>query len=398
MSTTSALSGVEGRRTVTRWLLVGALLHTLAACVSNPGEPAKLWTAREFVKSAPAKTDFGGWPADLLVTAEGGAIPFRRPPFKADADLQPSGAGLTVFPAFSAGEVAAFTITDIWYEHPTPWVQPVWAVLNSSGVRPAGVDGRPRIPNIFPVGVDSTFYSPYWRTEGLVLVAADEPDFPDDRITSAKDVLDFGTPLQRGAIVYCPIVPSEVTIAGGATPVHPFTGAPLRVRTHLRAWVDDVEVKYLGFGEGRVSTDTAGELVEAPLYVFVHAAGEPLLPLPAVMPDDAVGSSLVRRTDVVVPANAKIFVPAGNDALRAHVESLGLAAPAPSAQIADDVARAYTLRIATNASCFGDAANFPAGCSWLDSAAKVKALGEGAVAKSDTQLAIATLYAAGSAR
>lgn len=100
-----------------KWLGV-ALLGL--SCVPPTGLEAKVWTVREFQARRETKTPiFGGWrPSDLLVQ-KGATMPFSTAAQREDA------IGLTVFPGVSDGQPLGFVITDIWQDHPEPWVQPV---------------------------------------------------------------------------------------------------------------------------------------------------------------------------------------------------------------------------------------------------------------------------------
>lgn len=373
----------------------GVLGALLVACDVAHGEAARWWVTRDFASAE--RQNFGGWDTDELATPEGGELFFGRGPFLAPGaapDRQEKGLGLTVFPAFSQGQVAAFSITELWAAHPAPWLQPVWIIWNEQGERGRDATGAP-IPPVFSVDVGSTFYAPFWWLWWFTPDHVDSVREGDFR--SAKSVLDTRKPLVAGEHVLCPVVPAGAGLAGGTTPVHPFTRTPLVVREPQRAWVDGKEIWYLEFGADRYDVDARGAIVEAPLYVFVARRGGPLLPLPAILPDAPRAHSFVRRVDVVVPPGAKVFVPASWAALRQHVIDLGLSAPVPSDQIPDAVARTRTLGVATDASCFGQPAQFPAGCAWLDSAAAIEALGLAARTPTDVQLTVEALLMGGEA-
>lgn len=330
------------------------LLLVMAACAPAPAPTAKVWTPREFfAKRAETKPVFGGWaPSQLLVT-EGQTIPFTtrvQGPFE----------GLTVFPGVSDGRAVGFVITDLWQDHPEPWVQPVYVPASM----PA--DGAPRergVSSVFPVGLDSTFYSPWWRME---LVSLDDAEATS--LSSSKQVLERKTARTLGPLVLCPIVPRssfDVAAEVQTKPVHPLTGVALSNPDHKSAFVDGEPVLYLGFGPGRAPFE-GQRLVESDLFVFVKDGAS--LPVAAVMPAAARSHGFLRRVEVEVPGGAGFFVPSNRPDLRAP---LGELAPAVDARL--DAFPVYALRLARDPACFSSP-GFPGSCDWLDSAEKVRAL------------------------
>jgi len=146
--------------------------------------------------------------------------------------------------------------------------------------------------------------------------------------------------------------------------------------------VDDRPVHYLALGTG--NAPFSGQRPQATaMYFFaqVDAAGNRrLLPLPPVLPEAPEVHALVQRVDVLLPAGAAAFVPAG---LRAGLAA-ALASPGfPEVPLALDVdpaidaatARKYLLRVALSPACFQAGGGFPddAACQWLDSAPRVAA-------------------------
>jgi hypothetical protein len=352
-----------------RLLLAGALV-LLAACSAGPEKPAKRWTTRDFLAKQGQLLDFGGWQPGELLTPEGGALPFQP-------GVQAGGPGLTLFPAISEGEAAAFVITDLWQDHPQPWVQPVWIPLDENGTQPEGVR------NVFPVDVDATFYSPFWRAEWILT-----PGLTPTTYQSARDVLSSKRALRDGTVILCPLVPEGTSFANDGTgPRNPMTLATLSLPRGTRlAWVDGVPVSYLNFGADRAPAYDQGQgLVDAEAYFFVSAAGERPLPLAAVLPADPLKHSFVRRIDVVLPGGAAPFVPSNRPELRRLLEARGLVVP--DAPAALDGFASYALRVARDPACFGDP-NFPAACDWLDSEEKLDALPGKLIIEQPVQLAI----------
>lgn len=351
-------------------MVVGAL--ALAACNSGPAAPvAKLWTAREFVAAQGKPLDFGGWRPDELLVPEGGALRFLP-------GTQQGGPGLTLFPAVVEQGVAAFAITDLWANHPQPWVQPVWGPVDENGAKVTGVW------NVFPVDVDSTFYSPFWRMELLFT-----PGLTPETYQSGRDVLDAKVARRSGPIVLCPIVPAEVRFADdGSGPKDPLTLRALALPAKLsNAWVDGRQVTYYDFGPDRAPADEQ-TLQEARAYFFVSAPGERPLPLAAVLPAEPKRHSLVRRVDVVIPAGAAPFVPSNRPELKALLEARGMTVPVVPAGL--DGFSQLALRVAGRPACFEEA-SFPSDCDWLDSVARIEAFPPGVVSAQPVQLAIAVV-------
>ena len=336
-----------------------ALLLLLAGCNSGPAAPAaKFWTSEEFLEYQGEAKHFGGFLPSELARPEGAPLRFQP-------GTQSGGPGLTLFPGIADGVNAAFAITDIWQDYPQPWVQPVWIPLDESGVKPAGVW------NVFPVNVESTFYSPFWRAEFLIT-----PGLTDTTYKSARDVLskkDFER--RSGAIILCPLVDEDGTLfaddgSGSKDPVTlRLLGTSLPTK-NSHAWVDGEEVTYLDFGPDRAQAD-GQNLIESIAYFFVTAAGERPLPLTAVLPSEPKRHSFVRRVDVVIPAGAAAFVPSNRPELRALLAEREFTVPDVPAAL--DAFPQYALRVAANPACFQDA-NFPAACDWLESSARLESL------------------------
>ncbi len=378
--------------------LVAAALALLACAPPPPQAPAKYWSAANSVANRSPTADFGGFSPLELVALEGEALRFASPPFTLTEAPQGLGPGVTVFPAFAEGQEAAYAIFDLWAAHPQPWVQPAW-VFVSEFVPAAPMTKRlAGVRNVFPVDVTGSFYSPFWK---LRFVTA--PDAGPERFTSARAVLDARLPTHEGALVLCPIVPPGVHLAqaaGAPGPVHPFTQQALTRREPAEAWVDGRVVTYFDLGPDRAAYQ-GDALVESPAYFFTRVKDGEVVraSLPAVLPPRAWQRSLVRRVDVELPGAAAVFVPADLPALAEAIRAEGFTVPAADVAIPLDVARRHQLRVALDASCFGDAARFPAGCTWLDSEGALQAhLSPWRLQPTATQLAIAVLLAEGGPR
>ncbi|MER2561635.1 MAG: hypothetical protein ABTQ32_12990 [Myxococcaceae bacterium] len=330
-----------------RHLVVVVLLAS--ACVPPAGPLAKVWTPREFfAKRAETKPLFGGWaPSELLVT-EGQPIPYST-------RTQSTGEGLPVFPGVSEGRAIGFVITDVWQDHPQPWIQPVW--MSSSRDAPSA--RRVGVENVFPVALDSTFYSPWWR---MRFVPIDDGEV----LTHSKQVLDRGNVID-GAMVMCPFTGRDsIDVAAEAGGVrHPLTSKLLKGAEKAKGFVDGVLHPYLDFGPGRAQWHDQ-ELVAADLFVFTRAGAA--LPVATIWPADPARNGFLTRVEVPVPAGAAFFVPSNRPDLRMALGTL-----APDVDPALDGFPEYALRLARTSACFSTP-NFPASCDWLDTQAKVKVL------------------------
>lgn len=334
---------------------VSLLLLVMVACAPAPYPTAKVWTPREFfAKQAETEPIFGGWAPKQLLVTEGQQIPFTT-------GTQGSFEGLTVFPGVSEGRALGFVITDIWRDHPEPWVQPVYVPASVT------VGGSPQkrvsTPSVFPVGLDSTFYSPWWRME---LVTLDDSEATS--LISSKVVLERKTKRTLGPLVLCPIVPLsrfDVAAEVAMKPKHPLTGAALESPEHQSAFVDEKPVAYLDFGPGRAPFD-GQRLIESDLFVFVKNGAA--LPVAAVLPAEPRAHGFLRRVEVEVPERARFFVPENRPDLR---EPLGELAPLVGARL--DAFPEYALRLARDPACFSSP-GFPGACDWLDSHEKVRGL------------------------
>ncbi|MEW5738719.1 MAG: hypothetical protein AB1938_07315 [Myxococcota bacterium] len=391
-----------------------AVLVALSGCAEPEGLEAKVWTVEDFLRLAPEGQDLGGFRADQLVVLEGQPIPFRSRPYAASDVLQGPGYGLTPFPAFADGQPASFTVTEIWFAHPTPWIQPGYVMASRLTPEPTPLGGL----NIFPVGVEATFYSPFWQ-----LFYALAPDAGQDEFRSATAVLGAHLPLQRASLVYCPLAPADGGVAApagvDAGPTHPWLlvddvggdgGWPQAARPMPMAtsWVDGTRVPYFRGGVDRI--EGVDQLpVEHPLYTFAVAAsdgGRALLPIPAVLPEEPFRSSFVRRTDVLVGASSAVFVPPDRPELIALLRGMGVKVACP--QLDESTARLRLGAVIDQASCVrgrptvsGCVDNEPdgggddggvldpiGGCEFLDSAAAVRGVNSSRIIPTETTLAI----------
>ena len=350
-----------------------ALMGVLAGCSAGPQTPAKRWTTRDFIENQGSLPEggFGGWMPDELLTLEG--APLRFLPAE-----QKGGPGLTLFPGVSEGAVAPFVITEIWQDHPEPWVQPVWIPLDENGVKPVG-----GAPNIFPMNVDATFYSPFWRGESILT-----PGLTATTYTSGRDVLSSNRELRAGTVILCPFVPPGTGFADdGSGSRDPMARQPVSVPESGAGLINGASVTYLDFGPDRApSSDLGQRLIVADAYFFVAEAGQRPLPLAAVLPAEPLRHSFVHRIDVVLPPGAAPFVPSNRPELRRLLEARGV--KVPDTLPALDAFGTYALRVALDTACFSDLVNFPTACTWLDTQASIDALPLKLLIDQPVQLAI----------
>lgn len=384
----------------------GSLLLGLAAVACGVADrplSGTLVTLEQFVPAARA-----GAPLDpkRLVVLREQPIELLNSPYAAGVPAlqQPGVDGLAVFPAFSEGRPAAYTITERWLQFPKVWVQPLYVFV--TGFDASGQPVAAGLDNDVVFGVDTTsrFYSPYWQ----VYYAVAQPSPTADRYTSEKDIFDAHLPLVKGALSLCAIAPDEVGLAraqGQTNAVRPLTFEKLNSPFASKGWVDGRYVHYLAFGRNRFRVDEHGVVEETALFRFAlrdPATGQDLpLDLPTVggtgplgqpRPPEVVNrvpqfgthwreylvvlnpTSVVRDPVTHEVLQPGVFVPPGSAALRQRaIELTGderwVPPPAASVEaLGPEKLAEYTLRVAANGQqCFNDP-QFPNGvCSWLDS-------------------------------
>jgi hypothetical protein len=277
---------------------VGIVLCVIfASCrpdVLDQPQESKFWSVEQFMKGPLdpryANTGFfGGFNQRDLVADPSGNTPFSR-------GAIPN--SLVVRPAFSQGREAAYAITEVWANHPNPWVQPVYLLPETSvGKRPQG--------GVFPVGIGSTFYSPFWRAEELQ--NSDTP-LPE----SAREFLNANQTLVKKQLIFCPIVPKEFP-GVFSSKIHPISGTLLaefppsptgEANGNRAGFVDREKVTYLDVRGTRFSVSGASEqeVVESKIYFFVDKDNAILADEePAILPNDAFRHSFVRRYNVRRP-------------------------------------------------------------------------------------------------
>lgn len=329
----------------------------LASACAPPGDPrAKVWTPREFFakREADPQPNFGGWRPSELIVVEGQRIPYST-------RMQGPGEGLPVFPGVSEGRAIGYVITDIWQDHPQPWIQPVWMSSSPAAPTTRRTRGEPPefVENVFPVGLDSTFYSAWWRAH---FVPVDD----GEALTHSKQVIDRGA-FVTGGLVMCPFTSRDSidVVAEAGSIRHPLTDKLLNGGVKATGFVDGQTHPYLDFGPGRAQWHDQ-ELEPADLFVFT--SGGAALPVATVWPADPARNGFLTRVEVPVPARAAFFVPSNRADLK-----MKLGALAPDVDASLDAFPEYGLRLARDPACF-TMPTFPASCDWLDTQAKVKVL------------------------
>lgn len=326
---------------------LGLLL--LAGC-AVPAAPERgfAWPVETFFRAR--DRDFGGFNTLRLAVKSGEAVPWRT-------GVTATQDAVVVHPAYADGAPSAYVVTEVWEAHPDVWVPPVYQFVDPYDATNLGAN-RTATEGVFGVGVDSTFYSPFWRMWVAVTAGEVGP------FTDVRQITHFA--MHKGPVVVCPIVPDGVRVSGTT---HPFTGATLQDVPAGRAWVNGEKVEYLDLGPNRqlVEGEVDGAVRAASMYffAFLNVDGtRALLELPAVLPANAREHAYVRRVDVVLSGEA-VFVPAGHP-LRAPLDGR-VSMPNPDPAILDAVANAHLLRVAKDGACFANAATFPGACQWLDS-------------------------------
>jgi hypothetical protein len=313
-------------------------------------------------------------------------------------DFLTAGSGydtLAVMRAFSEGEPAAIVTTEIWVNYDEVWVQPGFFQVTDPGRADPYLrrsDGS-LAPALFDVGPESGFYSPFWQLSEAVVGDLTDPD----HYRSTRALREAGVPTLPMEAHAGPLRPLDVPVLGaapGAHPVEPWHGAALPDIPARDAWIDGRKLGFFDFGAEIFSTEVYGDegvVVEPlPLFVFFTAdATGAIAPVPmapkvggvgdlfsgaAANEGDATGAfsaphfgAFWRLTKAVLPAGAGAF----------HAGEHPGVAPAGVDLVA------YEGRVALDATCFA-AADFPAGCSWLDSQAKIEAgLGRDAIAPTE---------------
>lgn len=316
------------------------------ACAPLEVEKAEVWTVANAVARKNVNADFGGWAPGRLVVQPGERLPFE--------DAQQLGVpGLVIHPGVADGASAPFIITEVWRNHPTPWVQPVWMPRTLDGQRVA------EVRNVFSVDVDSTFYSPFWQLEVLRTDALTPETF-----RSARDALNTAN-VERsvGPLVYCPVLPPDVVFASSvAGPRDPITLRAVPQMYAALAWSEHRTIGYLDFGPGRF------EQVEqlprpARAYFFVKSEGGTVLPVASVLPSSPKAHSFLQRVDVPWPEKAAVYVPSSRAELRDGLVALDV--PVARLLPANDGVGERALQVVLDRACLETGAI--ADCVWLDS-------------------------------
>jgi hypothetical protein len=282
---------------------------------------------------------------------------------------------LKVQRAFAEGKPAAFVTTELWINYDDAiWVQPIYAQFIA-----ADLTARIDTPLVIDVGPESTFYSPFWQVNYAVV-----GDVPGYR--STKDLLDAASQIVPAGMKTCPLRPLEIVGADLVLPA-PWDAwnASLSLQTIPAAEVvyeeeDEVEtVGVFDFGHDlfELAVGDHGAVVKAsPMFLFVDSNGTPLTGEPRVLGAGAVvldpGSGQPRPRHGGLWRAVKAMLPDSAGAFRGDVYT----AARDAAMRANGDPLDYEGRVALDRTCFEDAAanDFPDGCAWLDSQARLESL------------------------
>jgi hypothetical protein len=277
--------------------------------------------------------------------------------------------------AFAEGKPAAFVTTELWLNYvDSNWLEPIYAQFIAADLT-AQID----TPLVVDVGPGSSFYSPFWQVNYAVV-----GDVPGYR--STKDLLDAASRIVPAGMKTCPLRPLEIV------------GTDLALPTPWDAWNASISLQTIPAGEVVYEEEDAVQTVgvfdfghdlfelevgdrgawvkASPMFLFVDSNGTPLTGEPrvlsagAVIVDPASGrpqprfGALWRVVKAMLPDAAGAFhgdlhTAARDAAMRANGDPLD-----------------YEGRVALDKTCFEDAAanNFPDGCAWLDSQARLESL------------------------
>lgn len=335
--------------------------------------------------------------------------------FDAETILTPKPDGtaaLKVVPAFSEGEPAAYVLTEIWIGFREIWVQPWYFLVSAWNEKSPGMnrakdkDGMMNYPPIWEVHPKSLFYSPFWQVYYALL----PPGVDAWKYTSGEQIISDRLPLYLGPPFIYSIRPPGVVL--DMPMVHPYLNMPVAsfLNQTATSFVDNEKLPYFSQGSNTFKYDAALVVEEVPMFLFVrrnsmgglvHLNAPNVIgtgPLFARRPPDAPGGrprfgSHSRYHLAIVPATAAAFEP---ERFEAATQSLTDKMLNPSA---------YRGRVATNAvrvaesdplGCFEDMARFPAGCTWLDSQARIEdALGLANLQKTEISVCSTVVFYGG---
>jgi hypothetical protein len=346
---------------------------------SAPRAAAQLWTMFDIHRAllegrpvAPTASFPDGFPPETFITS------------------QPDGTTtLRIIPAYSEGEPAAYVLPEIWLNFDEIWVQPwyefvtAWNDRSNSQNALKGPNDEDAAP-VWDVSHRSLFYSPFW----VVFYAVVPPGTAFDHYTSVEQIVNDKLPIYRGPPWIYSVRPPEVTLE--AKPLHPFLQKEVAavLRTFPLSFVDHEPVPYFDEGFNNFEYDPVTQVVEeTPLFLLAQRDAEGrtvLLDAPHVI---GTGPLLSRRPPEVY--NGK---PRFGSYTRFYIANLPATAAAydPEVHTAATAAlvakmldpQAYRGRVARNAikvadrdrPCF-ELPEFPMGCIWLDSQARIEDAG-----------------------
>jgi hypothetical protein len=359
-------------------LISGVLLSGIGGCAdTSVDERPGLWTLFDIRDALNA-----GTPVAVTPRYPTGINPLEILTPAADGT-----ATLSVLPAFSEGQPAAYVMPEVWAHFDEVWIQPWYVLLTAwDGKSPnqnrAKTSDGVNAPPVFDVGPRSLFYSPLWlRYYAVLPEGADAGEY-----TSAERIFDEQLAVYPNVAWTYSVRPPDVRLPA-APIVHPYLQTPVAsfLTEASTSWVDDESIAYFDEGSANFTFRWEGLVVdEVPLYELARRGpdGAPLaLGAPRVM---GSGPPFARR-----PADA----PNGRPRFGAYSRIYFAVAPATAAAFDPDAypdaaalltaqglnPQSYRGRVATNGmkvsdtdvACFA-ATDFPASCTWLDSQARIE--------------------------
>ncbi|HEY7372323.1 MAG TPA: hypothetical protein VIF57_09210 [Polyangia bacterium] len=301
-------------------------------------------------------------------------------PASAILTTQPDGTDtLNVVPTFAEGAPAAFVTTELWIDYDQVWLEPGYVQLDSANPvhRLAYPDGR-NSPLIIDVGPDSTFYSPFWQLSTALV----GPQSDVDHYRSSRALRDAGVPIAPFVPHACPLRPPNVLGASpGQHPVEPTWKTELDDLPAGDAWLNGEKLGLFDLGPNVFSADANGVVEALPFFIFVAAdATGAVGPCPMAWRVAGVGPLFSgRAADVGVDAATGWPQPHFGAFWRVYLAVLPAGAGAfaaadhPATNPAGVDLLDYQGRVALDAKCF-DQPDFPTGCTWLDSQARIEAI------------------------
>lgn len=293
---------------------------------------------------------------------------------------------LRVTPAFSEGAPAAYVTTDIWvnYDEDDVWPQQLFVQMADADHPLTNADGSPA-PVLVDVGPKSTFYSPFWYAEQVVVGSGTDPD----HYRFTRDIEDAALPTTSASPRTAPLRPLSVLASPAGQPmVEPTWQTPLDTLPTEQAWLDGTKLGIFDFGTGLFEIDE-DELYVEPIAMFVFVGADQSL-VPGALWVAGVGD-LFSGEEADVDTDPATGDPQPQFGGFWRLDLATLPSGAGPFDVATHTAAApagvdlkdYQGRVALDVTCFNDT-GFPGSCTWLDSQAQIEeALGAANIAETE---------------